>query len=226
MTDKIREIRKILKENSDPVRAEKMSAYMRNKFAFYGIPAAKRRDLTMPYIREGKRGGKIDWDLLFNLFKDDYREMAYLGLDILKAQKDALSPSDFESLIGLSKIKPWWDTIDLLDGFIGKIALMDDSLEEQILDLAQADNFWLRRIAIGHQRRYKEKTDTDLLEKIIKINLQIPFEDKDEKFFIEKSIGWALREYSKTNPTWVKSFLDREKSGLPPLSRREASKYL
>lgn len=103
---------------------------------------------------------------------------------------------------------------------------MDKSLEKDILSLAESDNYWLRRIAIGHQRKFKQGTNTDLLEKIIKTNLEIPFADKDEKFFIEKSIGWALREYSKTNPDRVKNFLGREDSKLPALSKREAKKYL
>lgn len=64
------------------------------------------------------------------------------------------------------------------------------------------------------------------MAKIIKINLEIPAKDKDEKFFIDKAIGWALREYSKTNPTWVGSFLDEESKALAPLIIREASKYM
>lgn len=152
--------------------------------------------------------------------------MNYLGLDLLKAQSHLLTIDDFENLVALARIRPWWDTIDNIDGIIGSLGHENPDFEEKILNLARSDNFWLRRIAIGHQRKYKDKTKTDLLSKIIKINLQIPTKDKDEKFFIDKAIGWALREYSKTNPSWVSGFLEENKNDLTKLSLREASKYL
>ena len=222
----LKEIREIFAKNASPSDKKPMEAYMRNLFEFYGIRAGKRRELSKPYIKEAKKRDKIDWDFLESLFKDNMREVNYLGLDILRAQAHLLSLSDFDRLVDLAKIHPWWDTIDVIDTIIGSLGLIDSSFEEKILDLSESSNFLLRRISIGHQRKYKDKTRTDLLAKIIKTNIQIPTQTKDEKFFIEKSIGWALREYSKTNPSWVRDFLDENKDQLPALSRREASKYL
>lgn len=222
----INEIENIYKSHAVPERAKKMSAYMRNKFDFYGLPAGSRRELSKPFIKEGKKAKSIDRTLLISLFKNKYREINYLGLDLLKAQSHLLTIGDFENLVDLAQIRPWWDTIDNIDSIIGGLGHGDKEFEEKILDLAKSDNFWLRRIAIGHQRKYKDQTDPDLLAKIIKINLEIPAKDKDEKFFIDKAIGWALREYSKTNPAWVGSFLDEESKALAPLTIREASKYM
>lgn len=220
------EIKKVFAANANPADRKPMEAYMRNLFDFYGIRAGKRRDISKPYIKEGKSATKIDWDFLEELFRDQMREINYLGLDILKVQAHLLEPSDFVRLVGLAEIRPWWDTIDVIDTTIGSLSTNDPDFEIKILDLSKSDNFWLRRIAIGYQRKYKEKTKTDLLSKIIKNNLEIPYKDKDEKFFIEKAIGWALREYSKTNPVWVGDFLKENKNDLAPLSIREASKYL
>ena len=222
----IKEIENIYKSHANPERAKKMAAYMRNNFEFYGLPAGLRRELSKAYIKEGKKIKSINWDLLTELFSNSYREINYFGLDLLKAQSHLLTIGDFENLVGLAKIRPWWDTIDNIDSIIGGLGYGDKVFEEKILDLASNDNFWLRRIAIGHQRKYKDQTDPDLLAKIIKINLEIPAKDKDEKFFIDKAIGWALREYSKTNPTWVGSFLHEESKALASLTIREASKYL
>ena len=66
----------------------------------------------------------------------------------------------------------------------------------------------------------KEKTDTALLEQILRNNLG------QSEFFINKAIGWALRDYSKTNPEWVKNFIRQHHGKMAPLSIREASKYL
>lgn len=222
----INEIENIYKSHADPERAKKMAAYMRNKFNFYGLHAGLRRELSKTYIREGKKAKSIDRTLLTDLFSNKYREINYFGLDLLKVQSHLLTIGDFENLVGLAQIRPWWDTIDNIDSIIGGLGHGDREFEEKILDLASNDNFWLRRIAIGHQRKYKYQTDTDLLAKIIKINLDIPAKDKDEKFFIDKAIGWALREYSKTNSTWVGSFLHEESKALAPLTIREASKYM
>ena len=222
----LKEIREIFAENASPSDKKPMEAYMRNLFDFYGIRAGKRRELSKTYIREAKKADKIDWDFLKSLFEDKMREINYLGLDILRVQTHLLSLSDFDRLVSLAQIRPWWDTIDVIDTIIGSLGLIDSGFEEKILELSTSDNFWLRRIAIGHQRKYKDKTRTNLLAKIIKTNIQIPSQTKDEKFFIEKSIGWALREYSKTNPSWVRDFLDENMDEMPALSRREASKYL
>lgn len=221
----ITEIENIFKSHSNPTRAEKMSAYMRNKFDFYGIGAGERKELSKPFLSDEKKAKSINWQLLTDLFSHNFRELNYLGMDILKNQSHLLTIADFDSLVGLAQIRPWWDTIDNIDGVIGGLS-GKEGFEEKILDLAVNDNFWLRRIAIGHQRRFKNETDTDLLSKIIRANLDIPAKDKDEKFFIDKAIGWALREYGKTNPAWVKIFLSQETNRLSRLSAREAGKYL
>jgi 3-methyladenine DNA glycosylase AlkD len=82
------------------------------------------------------------------------------------------------------------------------------------------DDLWLRRIAIDHQLLRKDQTDTALLEEIIVANLG------QQEFFINKAIGWALRDYSKTDPGWVRAFIERHRDDLAPLSVREAGKYL
>ncbi len=82
------------------------------------------------------------------------------------------------------------------------------------------DNFWIRRIAIDHQLTRKEKTDPELLEAIIRKNFG------SSEFFINKAIGWSLRDYSKVNPEWVRDFLTRYSEKMAPLSIREASKYV
>jgi 3-methyladenine DNA glycosylase AlkD len=89
-----------------------------------------------------------------------------------------------------------------------------------MVDWSKSDNIWLRRVAIDFQLQYKEKVNTDLLEGIICNNFA------SSEFFINKAIGWSLREYSKVNPVWVANFIERHKNDLTKLSINEASKYL
>lgn len=198
----IKDIEKTFSENADPARAKKMAAYMRNQFDFYGLMAAKRRDLSKPYIKEGKKAETIEWKFLQELFFHNYREINYLGIDLLKTQSHLLTPCDFDKLVDLAKIRPWWDTIDNIDGIIGLLSNDDSDFKRKILDLSQNSNFWLRRIAIGHQRKFKEQTDTILLAKIIKTNLKIPCADKDEKFFYRQGDWLGIKRVFKD-----KSFL-------------------
>ena len=116
--------------------------------------------------------------------------------------------------------KSWWDTVDILDRVVGSLVYDKPELEKIILQWSLSDNIWLRRIAIDHQLLRKEKTNVQLMEKILLHNLS------QAEFFINKAIGWALRDYSKTNPTWVAGFIEKNKERMAELSIKEANKYL
>ena len=116
--------------------------------------------------------------------------------------------------------KSWWDTIDHLDKIVGDIALRDERVNEILLNWSLDKNIWIRRVAINHQILRKEKTNVELLEQIIINNFN------QKEFFINKAIGWSLRDYSKTNPKWVIDFIKRHKNSMNNLSIREASKYI
>jgi len=100
------------------------------------------------------------------------------------------------------------------------LALKDSNVNKILLEWSLDENIWLRRIAIDHQLLRKDKTNTELLSKILKNNLG------QTEFFINKAIGWALRDYSKTNPEWVRNFIEENRENMAKLSIKEASKYL
>jgi 3-methyladenine DNA glycosylase AlkD len=116
--------------------------------------------------------------------------------------------------------KSWWDTVDAIaPKAVGKIAdKFPEVVPETIDGWATHDYMWLKRAAILFQLKYKQKTDEELLYQYIRQNAA------SKEFFIQKAIGWALREYSKTNPASVKKFIEGQP--LAPLSVREGSKYL
>ncbi len=131
-----------------------------------------------------------------------------------------LTKDDLPELERLVVTKSWWDTVDILDRVVGSLVANHPELEEVLLKWSLSDNIWLRRVAIDHQLLRKEKTNVQLMEKILLNNL-----DQTE-FFINKAIGWALRDYSKINPEWVASFIEKNKERMAELSIKEASKYL
>ena len=218
--DKYEELKRKFEESKDKENAISMAKYMRNLFSFYGIPTPKRKAVYKDFLKEEKSLGKIDWEFLDQCYQDLHREFQYFVCDYLLAMKEYLAYEDIPKLKQFITKKEWWDTIDCFDSVIGEIGLRDNRVEKLMLEWSKDKDLWLRRIAIDHQLNRKEKTNKELLEQIIVNNFG------SEEFFINKAIGWSLREYSKTNPTWVKEFLDKYKDKLNKLSIREASKYI
>ena len=207
-------------QHKNEEQAQKMSKYMLNKFEYIGIKTPERREIFKNFFKEYKNEEKIDWEFVNKCWENKYREFQYIAADYLKNMKDKLTIDDIPKLKQLILKKSWWDTIDNLDMTIGALALKDSNVNKILLEWSLDENIWLRRIAIDHQLLRKEKTNTELLEKILKNNLG------QAEFFINKAIGWALRDYSKTNPEWVKNFIEENKENMAKLSIKEASKYL
>ncbi len=218
--DKYLTIKRLFEENKDKKQATQQERYMRNQFRFYGLQTPKRKALYKNFLKQEKKKAEIDWAFLDKCYQDEYREFQYLVTDYLVAMSKYLTYDDVPKLFNYIKQKQWWDTIDSLDRIVGNIGLTDNRIDDIMLKWSKDRDFWVRRIAIDHQLLRKEKTNTDLLEKIIVNNLG------SDEFFINKAIGWSLRDYSKTNPQWVRDFIQKHQNQMAKLSIREASKYI
>ncbi|MCY7017058.1 DNA alkylation repair protein [Streptococcus sanguinis] len=215
----VEELVKELKAVANPDDAVVMKAYMKNKFEFLGVKTPARRKLAKTFFKQ-QTDSVIDWNFINEAWNNPYRELQYASLDYLESRKKLLIPSDLSHLKKLAQTKSWWDTIDFLDRLVGSIIARFPETKEIILAWSRDEDIWLRRLAIDHQLLRKEETDTELLEKILVNNLG------QTEFFINKAIGWALRDYSKTNPDWVREFIERHQIEMAGLSIREGSKYL
>lgn len=200
-------------------KAIEMSAYMKNQFAFLGISASPRKEIENKIFKSVAKEN-IDFKFTDKCYKNKYREFQYTAIDYLNFKKEYLNISHIEILKNYILTKSWWDTIDHLDKIVGDIALRDKKVNKILLNWSLDENIWIRRVAINHQILRKEKTNTELLEQIIINNFN------QKEFFINKAIGWSLRDYSKTNPKWVRDFIKRHKNSMNNLSIKEASKYI
>lgn len=215
-------ISKEFKKLKNEKEAVFMAKYMKNNFEFLGIHSKERKEAEKKVFKTIPKDEKdfIDFNFTDKCYDNKYREFQYAAVDYLILKKKYLNKSHIEKLKGYALTKSWWDSIDFLDRIIGDIALRDESVNNILLEWSLSDNIWLRRIAIDHQLLRKDKTNTELLEKIIINNLN------NKEFFINKAIGWSLRDYSKTNPDWVRDFIERHKGNMANLSIKEASKYI
>lgn len=208
-----------VEQNGNEEQAIKMSAYMQNNFPFLGIPKPELKQIIKKYWKNEPQKSEIDWDFVKLCWTKEYREAQYIAIEYLNRKK-TFQESDLEKLKFIIINKSWWETVDSIDAFVGIIAFDNTKIKEEMIKWSKSDNIWLRRVAIDYQQEYKEQTDTKQLETIICNCLGT------NEFYINKAIGWSLRDYSKVNPEWVRSFLDRYRDSLSNLSIREASKYI
>ncbi len=210
-----------LENNRNELLAESMGKYMRDKFNFLGIRGPKRTELFKKYFPTARKTKEIDWNFIETCWNKEEIEFQYAVVYYLKAMQKFLKKGDISKLKYLVVTKSWWDTVDLLSKIIGDVVNRNKELKTLMLEWSKKENnIWLRRVAILHQLSFKENVDKLLLETILEDNLS------DGEFFINKAIGWALRDYSKVNPEWVRKFIEKNRSEMANLSLREASKYL
>ncbi|TAH29531.1 MAG: DNA alkylation repair protein [Cytophagales bacterium] len=212
----------LFEKNKNDDYAPKMSKYMRNQFQFYGINSPQRTKILQQFLQENglPKPGKLS-EILAIMWEKPQREWQYAALYIFqkiikKSKNDFLELA--ESLIIQ---KSWWDTIDTIaPTIVGEILLyLPEKKEEYTEKWALSDNFWLKRTSIIFQLHYKSKTNTDLLEKYILLNIE------SKEFFIQKAIGWALRQYARIDKEFVKNFVKKNEN-LSSLSKREALKHI
>ena len=207
-------------ENRNELLAESMSKYMKDKFRFLGVRATTRTEIYKKYFPDTRKTKIIDWDFVESCWNKEEREFQYVVVYYLKAMQKFLKREDISRLKYLIVTKSWWDTVDLLAKVIGSLVIRIEGYDQIMLEWSKDSNIWLKRVAILYQLSLKEKVDKQILERILVGNLG------DSEFFINKAIGWALRDYSKYNPEWVREFIKKNKDNMASLSIREASKYI
>lgn len=207
--------------NGNAERAGWQKAYLRNQFEFYGVSSPELKIISKEVLREaGVPSPDEVAPLIYELWALPQREYQYFGMFLVekiikKTDKDFISVLEF-----MIVNKSWWDTVDMIaTHHVGvHFRRFPDLIPTFTRKWLVSGNIWLQRTALLFQLKYKSKTDTALLFDLIG---QLALH-KD--FFIRKAIGWALREYSKTDPDQVVGFVNDHE--LSPLSKREALKVI
>ncbi|MFJ9944594.1 DNA alkylation repair protein [Streptomyces erythrochromogenes] len=207
---------------ADPARAEAMTAYMKHVAPFLGIPAPLRRELSKTVTKNTPRPSETDVAALaLRCWRLPEREYHYFAVDYLRRHVGSCSSGLLPVARHLITTVPWWDTVDLLAAHtVGPLVAADPDLALVMDEWIDGEDLWLARTALLHQLRHKDATDTGRLFAYCRRRAGHP------DFFLRKAIGWALREYAKTDPDAVRAFVDAERASLSPLSVREALKNL
>ena len=207
--------------HANPENAAGQKAYMKNKFEYYGLKSPIRKELQKPFLLKNNLPIKKDLVGIFKtLWQKPEREIQYFAQELLQKYTSRFEKKDSSLFEYMISHKSWWDTVDfiasnILGPYFIKFPEQRDVLVKKWIS---SNNMWLQRSALLFQLKYKDNVDTELLRYAINSLLG------SKEFFINKAIGWSLRQYSKFNPDWVLEFTNNTK--LENLSRREALRLI
>jgi 3-methyladenine DNA glycosylase AlkD len=214
-------VRAALRASADPERGRGMQAYLKSAEPCLGVRLPEVRRLTRTAaadhpptsVGEVERAAGELWRGATHR-EERYAAIALTGLPVAVGALELLPLHTAMITTGA-----WWDLVDGVAPRVRELLLAHpDVLAPVLREWARSPDRWLRRSAVIAQLGAKDRTDTDLLAEVIEVNAG------DPEFFVRKAIGWALRELAKSDPAWVRRFLDEHE--LSPLSRREAAKHL
>lgn len=214
-------LKTLFEKNANPAQAVPMKKYMRDQFEYLGIKTPQNVALQKEFFAEHGYPALSDLDtILRGLWSLPEREFQYVAVGLLGRFNKEIPAKFIKTIEYLIVTKSWWDTVDSIAG--GTVGVhfqrFPDVREKYLAKWRASEDFWLRRTAILFQLNYKKETDFDLLCEIIRENLD------SKEFFINKAIGWSLRQYARIDPKAVTKFV--KSTALHPLSRREAMKHL
>ncbi|MDP3944743.1 MAG: DNA alkylation repair protein [Lutibacter sp.] len=210
-----------LAQHANPNIALEQKAYMRNQFEYYGIKSAERREIQKPFLIKEflPKKDELGKTVIF-LWEKPQRDYQYFAQELAFKYVKQFEKKDIALFEYMVTHKSWWDTVDFIAAkLMGEyFKKYPEQKEVSVKKWLLSNNIWLQRCALLFQLKYKENLDPVLLSATINSLLG------SKEFFINKAIGWILREFSKTNPTWVKEFSD--KTALSNLSKKEALRLI
>lgn len=214
----ITNLEKDFQQNANRALAIPMENYMKNNFTFLGIKTEERRTIFKTNYEKYKSEIKANFrTICWELFNKEEREFHQCAIDILvKEIKKKYIIEDIQLIENFLITNSWWDSVDTIAKYVvgGYLEQFPEETFKVIERFSNSDNMWLNRTAIIFQLSYKEKTNFDILK------AECEKHKESKEFFIQKSIGWALRDYSRFNPSGVKEYVNA--TNLKPLSQREA----
>lgn len=219
----VKHIQSSFKKLANKQKSVEMAAYMKTTMPFYGIQKPDRVPIYKAIKKAFQPENQKEYEaMVLALWALPHREEKYTALEVALQHKKFITTNSLDLYEQLIREGAWWDFVDVIAVHLVGQTLLDSRKEvKPLMDKWIKDqDMWIRRTAILSQNRHKKETDEGMLFGYCKKRMH------EREFFIAKAIGWALREYSYTNPKAVKQFLNDNKNELAPLSVREGGKRL
>jgi 3-methyladenine DNA glycosylase AlkD len=220
-----RDIKAALASQANAEKAAQARAYMKSAMPFHGVAAPQVKKICRIVFQEYPLSSQASWhEVMLDLWRRaEFREERYAAenLAAVKAYRTYQTPGTIPVYREMIVDGAWWDLVDGIVNRLGELLLdHPGATTSKIYSWSRVPDFWQRRASIICQLKLKQNTNEGLLFDVIETNMG------DDEFFIRKGIGWALREYAKTNSKAVIRFVTRNKDSLSPLSKREGLRIL
>jgi 3-methyladenine DNA glycosylase AlkD len=212
-----------LSARADPIAAVDMARYLKTEMPFYGVKTPDRAPIAAEMARRWVPETPRDYErLILALWRQPHREEKYLALGVAERHKRFVTLDSIPLYRRLIVEGAWWDLVDgVAANLVGGVLLRSRAeMTPVIRDWLEDKDMWLRRTAIISQLNHKAATDATLLFECCARRAH------EKEFFIRKAIGWALRQYARTDPEAVRRFVNQHEHELSGLSKREALKHL
>lgn len=231
MTSLADRIRAALASAGDPARAVQQQRYMKSALPFRGLTHAELRALLKPVLAAHQPDDSAQWEATIRDLWDHatHREEWYAALAVARhrtARPWREHPSSLGLYEHLVRHGAWWDVVDETAAHLvgGLLTAHRADFTPVMRAWSVDDDLWIRRTAILSQLRHRDSTDTGLLADCLDANLEGSLHGS--QFFVRKAVGWSLREYARTDPEWVRAYVEQQADRMSGLSRREALKHL
>ncbi|MEA2064471.1 MAG: DNA alkylation repair protein [Gemmatimonadota bacterium] len=208
---------------ADPEKAAPMAAYMKTDMPFYGVQSGERRQIARQAMQRFPVESRAAYeDAVLDLWRQPHREEKYIAVTLARLHRKFIGLGSIALYERLIREGAWWDFVDEAAVHLVGSALKacPEELWPVIDRWIEDRDMWIRRTALLCQNRHKKRTDGKRLFRYCLAR------SPEGEFFIRKAIGWALREYSKSEPEAVQQFLLANKDKLSALSFKEAARRL
>jgi 3-methyladenine DNA glycosylase AlkD len=223
-TDAITQIVAELRAAGDSKRAAQEKRYLKSELAHYGTSLPAIRKVVTAFARRRPGFARTDVVMLVEgLWAESVHERRMAAVELLDAYRARLDPADIRLVERLISESRTWALVDPLAATVaGGLVERFPELATTLDGWATDENFWLRRSALLALLRPLRRGGGDFARFARYADAMLD----EREFYIQKAIGWVLRETAKKQAHLVVEWLRPRATRVSGVTVREAVKYL
>ena len=208
-----------LKALGSDVRAAADQKYHKSSRKHFGVPVPESRKLIGEWVKKLTEEELIR--LAEGLWETDLFDPMICATIILSHRKIKPSPKLWKTILKFLKDVDGWALEDQLAHAAWKSILHHEQHLDEMEAWTDHPNFWMRRAALVYTLPYAKPGKDP--ERSLRWAAKYV---ADPEWFIQKAIGWWLRDLSAHNPKRVLSFVAQYEDQLKYVAKKEATRKI
>ncbi|MBD3786055.1 MAG: DNA alkylation repair protein [Sphingomonadales bacterium] len=210
----------------DAERAAGAAEYHKVARRYLGVPVPLIEDMTRLWRAQASLEERVA--LADALWHSDIHEAKVAAAKLLTQARIRPDAAVWETIAAWAPGFDAWAVADHACSAGGRRLVADPSRLDQVEGWLDNSNIWTRRAALVITLPFtKSNIPTEeeraIRERVLGWSTRLA---PERDWFIQKAIGWWLRELSKHDPDRVRAWLESHGAELKPFARKEAAKYL